>query len=247
MANCQNSNERLFGGAVVLEVADGCPDVKPLEAEWMALAAGTTKGFDFNPNTTTSDADDGGGYVETIVTNSDFTISFDGEVRVKDKLDQYGFGRFTKYFHTEVAARRQPGIWVRLNYGPVEFIGYMNITALNSSGGTNDITPFTTEFKVGDASTIEVNENNSVAVTGVTVTPTTSTGTAGGTSTFTVNIAPTGATNKDFTVATTDATKATATASGNTVTVTRVATGSAQIIINTEDGNFVAVHTVTVT
>lgn len=247
MANCQNSNERLFGGAVVLEVADGCPDVKPLEAEWMALAAGTTKGFDFNPNTTTSDADDGGGYVETIVTNSDFTISFDGEVRVKDKLDQYGFGRFTKYFHTEVAARRQPGIWVRLNYGPVEFIGYMNITALNSSGGTNDITPFTTEFKVGDASTIEVNENNSVAVTGVTVTPTTSTGTAGGTSTFTVNIVPTGATNKDFTVATTDATKATATASGNTVTVTRVATGSAQIIINTEDGNFVAVHTVTVT
>jgi len=247
MANCQNSNERLFGAAVVLEVADGCPDVKPLEAEWMALAAGTTKGFDFNPNTTTSDADDGGGYVETIVTNSDFTISFDGEVRVNDKLDQYGFGRFTKYFHTEVAARRQPGIWVRLNYGPVEFIGYMNITALNSSGGTNDITPFTTEFKVGDASTIEVNENNSVAVTGVTVTPTTSTGTAGGTSTFTVNIAPTGATNKDFTVATTDATKATATASGNTVTVTRVATGSAQIIINTEDGNFVAVHTVTVT
>lgn len=247
MANCQNSNERLFGGAVVLEVADGCPDVKPLEAEWMALAAGTTKGFDFNPNTTTSDADDGGGYVETIVTNSDFTISFDGEVRVKDKLDQYGFGRFTKYFHTEVAARRQPGIWVRLNYGPVEFIGYMNITALNSSGGTNDITPFTTEFKVGDASTIEVNENNSVAVTGVTVTPTTSTGTAGGTSTFTVNIAPTGATNKDFTVASTDPTKATATASGTTVTVNRVATGSAQIIINTEDGNFVAVHTVTVT
>ena len=32
-----------------------------------------------------------------------------------------------------------------------------------------------------------------------------------------------------------------------TVTVNRVATGSAQIIINTEDGNFVAVHTVTVT
>lgn len=247
MANCQNSNERLFGGAVVLEVADGCPDVKPLESEWMALAAGTTKGFDFNPNTTTSDADDGGGYVETIVTNSDFTISFEGEVRVKDKLDQYGFGRYTRYFHTEVAARRQPGIWVRLNYGPVEFIGYMNITALNSSGGTNDITPFTTEFKVGDASTIEVNENNSVAVTGVTVTPATSTGAAGGTSTFTVNIAPTGATNKDFSVATTDATKATATASGNTVTVNRVATGSAQIIINTEDGNFVAVHTVTVT
>ncbi|HCJ7642975.1 TPA: Ig domain-containing protein [Enterobacter hormaechei subsp. xiangfangensis] len=247
MGNCPNSNERLFGGAVVLEVADGCPDVKPLEGEWMALAAGTSKGFDFNPNSVTSDADDGGGYVETIITNSDFTLSFEGEVRKKDKLDQYGVGKFIKYFADELKAKRQPGIWVRMGYGPVEFVGYMNITALSSDGGTNDIVTFSTEFKVGDATTIEVNELTAVAVTGVTVTPATSTGTAGGTSTFTVNVAPTGATNKDFTVATTDATKATATASGNTVTVTRVATGSAQIIINTEDGNFVAVHTVTVT
>ncbi|HCB1888307.1 TPA: Ig domain-containing protein [Citrobacter amalonaticus] len=247
MANCQNSNERLFGGAVVLEVADGCPDVKPLESEWMALAAGKSKGFDFNPNSVTSDADDGGGYVETIITNSDFTLSFEGEVRKKDKLDQYGVGKFIKYFADELKAKRQPGIWVRMDYGPVEFVCYMNITALSSDGGTNDIVTFSTEFKVGDATTIEVNELTAVAVTGVTVSPATSTGAAGGTSTFTVNIAPTGATNKDFTVATTDATKATATASGNTVTVTRVATGSAQIIINTEDGNFVAVHTVTVT
>lgn len=133
-----------------------------------------------------------------------------------------------------------------MDYGPVEFIGYMNITALSSDGGTNDIVTFSTEFKVGDASTIEVNEVTAVAVTGVTVTPATSTGAAGGTSTFTVNIAPSDATNKDFTVASTDPTKATATASGTTVTVNRVAAGSAQIVINTEDGNFVATHTVTV-
>lgn len=180
MANCQNSNERLFGGAVVLEVADGCPDVKPLEGEWMALAAGTSKGFDFNPNSVTSDADDGGGYVETIITNSDFTLSFEGEVRKKDKLDQYGVGKFIKYFADELKAKRQPGIWVRMDYGPVEFVGYMNITALSSDGGTNDIVTFSTEFKVGDATTIEVNELTAVAVTGVTVTPATSTGTAGG-------------------------------------------------------------------
>jgi hypothetical protein len=37
MANWQNSNERLFGGAVVLEVADGCPDVKPLKASGALL------------------------------------------------------------------------------------------------------------------------------------------------------------------------------------------------------------------
>ena len=102
MADCQNSNERLFGGAIVLEVADGCPDVKPLESEWLALAAGTSKGFDFNPNSVTSDADDGGGYVETIITNSDFTISFEGEVRKKDKLDQYGIGKFITYFAAQL-------------------------------------------------------------------------------------------------------------------------------------------------
>lgn len=246
MANCQNSNERLFGGAVVLEVADGCPDVKPLESEWMALAAGTSKGFDFNPNSVTSDADDGGGYVETIITNSDFTLSFEGEVRKKDKLDQYGVGRFITYFADALKTKGQPGIWVRMDYGPVEFIGYMNITALSSDGGTNDIVTFSTEFKVGDASTIEVNEVTDIPVTGVTITPTTSTGAAGGTSTFTVNIAPADAGNKGFTIATTDATKATATASGNTVTVTRVATGTAQIVVNTVDGNKVATHTVTV-
>lgn len=160
MANCQNSNERLFGGAVVLEVADGCPDVKPLEAGWKALAAGTSKGFDFNPNAVTSDADDGGGYVESIITNSDFTISFEGEVRKKDKLDQYGIGRFITYFAEELKARRQPGIWVRMPYGPVTFIGYMVITTLSSDGGTNDIVTLSTEFKVGDASTIEVNDNS---------------------------------------------------------------------------------------
>lgn len=246
MANCSNSNERLFGAAVVLEVADGCPDVKPEESEWMALAAGTSKGFDFNPNSVTSDADDGAGYVETIITNSDFTISFEGEVRKKDKLDQYGIGKFITYFATELKAKRQPGMWVRMDYGPVEFVGYMNISALSSDGGSNDIVTFSTEFKVGDASTIEVNEVTDIPVTGVTLTPTTSTGAAGGTSTFTVNIAPADASNKGFTIATTDATKATATASGNTVTVTRVATGTAQIVVNTVEGNKVATHTVTV-
>ncbi len=246
MADCQNSNERLFGGAVVLEVADGCPDVKPLESEWKSLAAGTSKGFDFNPNSVTSDADDGGGYVETIITNSDFTLSFEGEVRKKDKLDQYGVGRYISYFAGELKAKRQPGLWVRMDYGPVEFVGYMNITALSSDGGTNDIVTFSTEFKVGDASTIEVNEVTDIPVTGVTLTPTTSTGAAGGTSTFTVNIAPADASNKGFIIATTDATKATATVSGNTVTVTRVATGTAQIVVNTVEGNKVATHTVTV-
>lgn len=248
MANCQNSNERVFGAATVLELAMGCPDVVPAEDDWKALGAGTSKGLDFAPNSTTSDADDTAGWVENITTNADATVSFEGEVRKHDKLDQFGYGRLVKYFADEINAKRQPTVWVRMAVGPIEFTAYMVISNLTpADGGSNDIITFSVEFKVSDGTTVKVENVDAVSVTGVTLSPTTSTGAAAGVSTFTVNIVPTGATNKDFTVATTDAAKATATKSGNVVTVTRVASGSAQIIVNTDDGNFVAVHTVTIT
>jgi len=245
MADCQNSNERLFGGAVVLEVADGCSDTLPQESEWKALAAGTSKGFDFSPNSVTSDADDGKGYVETIVTNSDFTISFEGEVRKKDKLDQYGIGRFIKYYHTEISNRRQPGIWVRLEYGPITFIGYMNITALSSDGGTNDIVSLTTEFKVGDASSIQVNDtDDTVPATGVTVTPATTSLAVGATRQLTGTVLPADATDKSGTWTTSDATKATVSSTG---LVTGVATGNATITFTSTDGAFTGSTAATIT
>lgn len=158
MQGCSTDNSKLFGRAVVLEVALGCPDAVPPESERQALMAGTSKGFDMSPNTVTSDADDTKGYVENIVTNSDFTISFEGEVRKRDKLDQFGVGKFIKYYNDEVQAGRQPTIWVFMDYGPVQFQGYMVITALSSDGGSNDIVTLSTEFKVGASDTIEVNE-----------------------------------------------------------------------------------------
>ncbi|RFS80640.1 hypothetical protein D0U00_04425 [Leclercia adecarboxylata] len=160
MANCQTSNEKLFGRAIVLEVADGCADAVPVEADWKALAAGTSKSFDFSPNSVTSDADDTKGFVENIVTNADFTLSFEGEVRKRDRLDQYGVGKFIKYFADEIQAARQPSLWVRMSFGPITFIGYMIINALSSDGGTNDIVTFSTEFKVADATTVQVNDNS---------------------------------------------------------------------------------------
>lgn len=245
MADCQNSTERLFGGAIVLEVADGCSDVVPQESEWKALAAGTSKGFDFSPNSVTSDADDGKGYVETIVTNSDFTISFEGEVRKKDKPDQYDIGRFIKYYHTEISNRRQPGIWVRMEYGPITFIGYMNITALSSDGGTNDIVSLTTEFKVGDASSIQVIDTYEIVpATGVTVTPATASLAVGATRQLTGAVQPTDATDRTGTWTTSDATKATVSSTG---LVTAVAAGTATITFTSTDGGYTATCAVTVT
>ncbi|WP_313687041.1 phage tail tube protein [Pantoea sp.] len=245
MANCQNSNERLFGGAVVLEVADGCSDVVPVESEWMALAAGTSKTFDFNPNATTSDADDGGGYVESIITNADFTISFEGEVRKKDKLDQYGVGKFIKYFVTELAAKRQPGLWVRMEFGPVTFQGYMVITALSSDGGTNDITTFSTEFKVGDASTIQAYDTpEDVAVTGVTVAPSTASVAVGATTQLAATIAPSDATNPAVTWSSSNSAIATVSSTGLAAGVEE---GEATITATTADGGFTSTSVVTVT
>ncbi|MFP1933397.1 phage tail tube protein [Lonsdalea quercina] len=245
MANCQNSNERLFGGAVVLEVADGCSDTQPQESEWKSLAAGTSKGWDFSPNTVTSDADDGGGYVESIITNSDFTISFEGEVRKQDKLDQYGVGRFIKYFAAELSARRQPGIWVRMEYGPVTFVGYMVVTALSSDGGTNDIVTLSTEFKVGDASTIQViDSDETVSVTGVTVAPSTVSVAEGETTQLTATVAPADASNTSVTWSTSNASVATVSGAG---VVTGVAEGTATITATTADGGLTSSSAVTVT
>ena len=244
-ANCPTDNTKLFGRAIVLEVADGCADTMPLESEWMALAAGTSKGFDFSPNSVTSDADDTKGYVENIVTNADFTISFEGEVRRNDKLDQYGVGRLIKYFNTEIQAARQPTLWVRMEFGPVTFIGYMLINALSSDGGTNDIITFSTEFKVAAADTIQViDTEDDVAVVSVSVTPSTSTGAVGTTVQLTANVLPADATDKTGVWSSSDQTKATVNSSG---LVTRVATGTATITFTTNDGGKTGTSSITVT
>lgn len=157
MANCQNSNERVFGSATVLELAYGCPDARPTEDDYKALGAGTSKGLALSPNSVTSDADDTAGWVENIITNADATISFDGEVRKHDKLDQFGYGNLVKYFTDEINAKRQPTLWARIAIGPIEFSGYMVITDCTpADGGSNDIITFSVELKVADGTTVQV-------------------------------------------------------------------------------------------
>ncbi|KNC11590.1 DNA breaking-rejoining protein [Pantoea sp. RIT-PI-b] len=244
-ANCPTDNTKLFGRAIVLEVADGCADAVPLESEWKALAAGTSKGFDFSPNSVTSDADDTKGYVENIVTNADFTISFEGEVRRNDKLDQFGVGRLIKYFNTEIQATRQPTLWVRMEFGPVTFIGYMLINALSSDGGTNDIITFSTEFKVADADTIQVvDTDNEVPVTGVTLTPATTSVAVGATRQLAAAVAPSDATDKSGVWASSDTSKFTISTSG---LITGVAAGTGNATFTTTDGAKVGTTAVTVT
>lgn len=245
MQGCSTDNSKLFGRAVVLEVALGCPDVIPAESERQALMAGTSKGFDFSPNTVTSDADDTKGYVENIVTNSDFTISFEGEVRKRDKLDQFGVGKYIKYYNDEVKAGRQPTIWVFMDYGPVTFAGYMVITALSSDGGSNDIVTLSTEFKVADSDTIDVQlTEEDIPVTGVTVSPQTTSVVVGATRQLTATVSPSDATDKSGVWTSSDPTKFTINSSG---LITGVAAGTGTATFTTNDGAKTAQTAVTVT
>lgn len=243
--NCATDNSKLFGRAVIIEVADGCADTVPDEADFKLLAAGTTKTFDFNPNTTNSSADDTKGWVENIVTSNDLTLSFEGEVRVNDKADQYGVYNFIKYYVKETTAARQPTLWVRMFFGQLLIQGYMVITALSNDGGTDDIVTFSTEFKVSDGTTVTVDDiPTSTAVTGVTVTPATANVVVGATRQLTATVAPATADNHAVTWTTSDATKATVNSSG---LVTAIAAGSVTITATTVDGAKTSSSIITVT
>lgn len=156
MANCTTQNGKLFGGAVVLELANGCPDTKPTEASWKLFMAGTSKGLDLSLNTVTSDADDSGAYSENIVTTADLTISFEGEVRQADVSTEIGFHSTLKYILDELTAKRQPTLWVRFNQGGSVLTAYMVITSFSTSGGTRDLYTCSAEFKVAASNTVSV-------------------------------------------------------------------------------------------
>lgn len=165
MAICANDNGIITGRQSLIELADGCWDAVPAGEDWKFFAPMTSKGVDFSPSTTTSEADDGDGFVATLVTTADLTISGDFEVRKADKADEYGVHNLIKYFVTEVKARRQPSLWVRQTTGNTVVVAYCNITALSYDGGTNDIITGSVEFKPYDGSTVDVSSIEDLTLT----------------------------------------------------------------------------------
>lgn len=165
MAICANDNVIVTGRQSLIELADGCWAAVPAKEDWKFFAPMTSKGVDFSPSTTTSEADDGDGFVATLVTTADLTISGDFEVRKADKADEYGVHNLIKYFVTEVKARRQPSLWVRQTTGNTVVVAYCNITALSYDGGTNDIITGSVEFKPYDGSTVDVSSIEDLTLT----------------------------------------------------------------------------------
>ncbi|MDU4065918.1 MAG: Ig-like domain-containing protein [Enterobacter asburiae] len=250
MQGCPTSFDRLIGRAKTLELAYGCPDVVPEEGEWKLMGLPTSATWDMNPETLTSDADDGG-FTATMIASLDPTYSIEGEVRVNDRTDEFGIQQFTKYMVDEVRARRQPTVWMRFHWGDYYHIGYMVASGLSDGGGVKEIVTYSLELKLNDGTTFQIIEADAdIPVTGVSLTPTTSSIAAGASTTFAVTVAPADADNKQFTVTSSVPARATAAFAGNTVTVSApsgATAGTAVITVKTIDGEFTATHTVTVT
>lgn len=85
-----------------------------------------------------------------------------------------------------------------------------------------------------------------IAVTGVSLDKSTATVAVAATTTLNVTVAPASASDQSFRATTTDADKATVTVAGTVLTVTGIAAGTADIIVMTNDGLFVATCKVTV-
>ncbi|ENG6106926.1 Ig domain-containing protein [Serratia liquefaciens] len=248
MQGCPNDTGKLIGKVAVLRAAFGCADALPALSDWKRLGALTTKGFDFSPNTVTSEADDTKGLVESLVTNMDFTISGEGEFRKKDKTTEIGAIHISKYIFDEVQAGRQPTLWLRFDFvgedSGTYIMGYFNTTSWSGDFGGTDISTFSGEWKVADADTVVFEVGDDIPVTGVTVAPSTASIAVSATQQLTATFAPVDASDKTGTWSSSATGKATVNQSG---LVTGVSAGSAIITFTSSDGAKTSTSAITVT
>lgn len=248
MQGCPNDTGKLIGKVAVLRAAFGCADALPALSDWKRLGALTTKGFDFSPNTVTSEADDTKGLVESLVTNMDFTISGEGEFRKKDKTTEIGAIHISKYIFDEVQAGRQPTLWLRFDFvgedSGTYIMGYFNTTSWSGDFGGTDISTFSGEWKVADADTVVFEVGDDIPVTGVTVAPATASIAVGATQQLTPTILPADASDKTGTWSSSATGKATVNQSG---LVTGVSAGSAIITFTSNDGAKTSTSALTIT
>lgn len=154
-----NDTSKMVGRSVVLEyclVPAAGENTRPVDSDWKPAGAMRTKAFDFKPNTVTSEADDEGGFPETLVTNSEFSLSGEGEFRKKDKTTEIGINALVDLYVKAITARKQPRVWVRLNYGSIVVEGKLVITELSTEAPTNDLVTFSVGFGVGESSTLSI-------------------------------------------------------------------------------------------
>lgn len=151
MIGCVNGNELYIGRGVDVEVAFGCPDTLPQEADYKYIGPANSKSFTMTPDTVDGTTDrTTGGVRANYVTYLTFELSIDGKVRTSDKADECNTA-LLKYFATEVAAARQPSLWVRATFKDVTIVAYCIISSYERSASDSDLVTYSASFSATES------------------------------------------------------------------------------------------------
>ncbi|RAV99242.1 Ig-like domain-containing protein [Pseudochryseolinea flava] len=205
-----------------------------------AVAAGTA-----TITVTTQDGNKTATSAITVTPSSTFTVHF-------YKPSTWGSGIRIYWWAAQPSGVLADGAWpgtLMTNVGNGWYSHtFTNVTSTNlifndGTNQTSDLSRNKTGWYMNDT-WYDTNPGAPVAVTGVTVSPTTGTMSINGTVQLTATVAPSNAANKTVTWNSSNTTIATVSASG---LVTGKASGSATITVTTQDGNKIATANITVT
>lgn len=144
MADC-NTSTISTGKSVLAQWVEGCGNDAFASLTYKSFGATNTKSLNFTSSTTDTTNDQSGPDTSTIVTRRDGEFSASGFQTDSDSAIS-AQNELIQYYHTELAAGRQPTVWVKLsgpNYPRVYHI-FSVITAVNEGFNTDD--PRTVEF-----------------------------------------------------------------------------------------------------
>lgn len=238
--NCASS--KFVGKSVLAEFALACGDVDPLTLTWLPLGAARNKSLTMSADTVDATADDSvGGFRDTLITYKTFEVSIDGVTKRDD-----GTTSNQQMLFNHFVTDPQPYVWIRLT-GPINTVtGFCILTEFSQEFPYDDIATYSitasaTSRPGGLASVIVA--ATPIAITSVSVSPTTATVAVGNVTNLIAKALPAAA-SQAFTWSSATPAKATVSSTG---VVTGVAAGTSVITATSvADPTKTATMTVTV-
>jgi len=238
--NCASS--KFVGKSVLAEFALACGDVDPLTLTWLPLGAARNKSLTMSADTVDATADDSvGGFRDTLITYKTFEVSIDGVTKRDD-----GTTSNQQMLFNHFVTDPQPYVWIRLT-GPINTVtGFSILTEFSQEFPYDDIATYSitasATSRPGGLASVIVAETP-IAITSVSVSPTTATVAVGNVTNLIAKALPAAA-SQAFTWSSGTPAKATVSSTG---VVTGVAAGTSVITATSvADPTKTATMTVTV-
>ena len=141
------SDIKYTGRVVPLDYVEGTGKVKPASGAYKPVGAVNTKSFTLSADEADSTADDTtGGIKEALTTYLNYEVSADGKARNGDGTKS-NHAALLKYFVSQIAAGKQPGVWTRLTFPDITIEAYCVITNLERGAPDSDAVTYSISFK----------------------------------------------------------------------------------------------------